>query len=65
MGACYANGMSGDEIRKFLMDRFGHRKAIMASRWALRARSFGDLAGNGRPRLGELDLGRILQRLLG
>jgi len=64
MGACYANGMSGDAIREFLLDRFGHRKAIMASLWALRARSLGELAGSGRPRLGELDLGRILERLL-
>ncbi len=64
LGACFASGMSGSDIRAYLLDRFGDHKAILESIWALRALSFSDLTGNGRPRFGELDLGRILERLL-
>ncbi len=64
LGACYAHGMSGEDIRAYLMERFGDRSAILSSMWELRVRSFDDLKGNGRIRLGEVDLGRILERLL-
>lgn len=64
MGACYAAGMSGEEIHDFLLDRFGDHKAVAASIWALRAQNMADMIGNGRLRVGELDLERILARLL-
>lgn len=64
VGACYASGMSGNDIVALLMDRFGDRRAIATSLWELRARSLNELTGSGRMRIGELDLERILRRLL-
>lgn len=64
VGAAYGAGHSGDEIRDVLMDLFGDRQAIITSLWSLRARDFADWTGSGRPRFGELNLERILKRLL-
>ncbi|MFN3171086.1 MAG: patatin-like phospholipase family protein [Hyphomicrobiales bacterium] len=64
IGACYAASMSGDDILALLMDRFGDRRAIATSLWELRARSLDELTGSGRLRIGELDLERILRRLM-
>lgn len=64
IGACYASGLTGNDVLTLLMERFGDRKAIATSLWELRARSLDELTGSGRPRLGELDLERILNRLL-
>lgn len=64
LGAAYGSGLSGNEIRDMLMDLFGDRQAIITSLWSLRARDFADWTGSGRPRFGELNLERILQRLL-
>lgn len=64
MGAAYGAGRSGEDIRDLLLRLFGDRQAIITSLWSLRARDFADWTGSGRPRFGELNLERILQRLL-
>lgn len=64
LGAAYASGLSGNEIRDLLLQLFGDRQAIITSLWSLRARDMADWTGSGRPRFGELNLERILQRLL-
>ena len=64
LGACYAHGMNGEDLREYLMDRFGDHSAILASIWELRVKSLEELKSTRRIRLGELDLERILERLL-
>lgn len=64
VGAFYASGMSGDDIENYVLERFGDQKAIASSLWQVRARSFEELTGDGRPRLAEFDLERIMHRLV-
>ncbi|MBV6656298.1 MAG: patatin-like phospholipase family protein [Devosiaceae bacterium] len=64
VGAFYAAGMSGTEIEAYVIERFGDRKAIAASLWQVRARSFDELAGSGRFRIAEFDLEQIMERLV-
>jgi NTE family protein len=64
LGAAYGSGLTGNEIRTMLLELFGDRQAIITSLWSLRARDLSDWTGSGRPRFGELNLERILQRLL-
>jgi NTE family protein len=63
MGAAYASGMSGAQIRQYAIDAFGNRAHVMARLWRLRPDSLQALF-NGPPRLGEFDAQRVMRAFL-
>lgn len=61
IGAGYASGMSGVEVREVVLDAFRKPGDVWGKLWRLRPRSFGDLVGGG---LVQFDAERVLDLFL-
>ena len=64
MGAGYAAGMSGAEIREFSLKAFGDRSEVMARLWKLRPHSLRSMLMDSLPRFGELNAEKVLRAFL-
>ncbi|MEZ5871791.1 MAG: patatin-like phospholipase family protein [Nitratireductor sp.] len=64
MGAGYAAGMSGAEIREFAIRAFGDRGEVMSRLWKLRPQSLRSMFMDALPRFGELNAENVLRAFL-
>ncbi|MCB1449525.1 MAG: patatin-like phospholipase family protein, partial [Nitratireductor sp.] len=64
MGAGYAAGMSGAEIREFSLKAFGDRSEVMARLWKLRPHSLRSMLMDSLPRFGELNAEKVMRAFL-
>lgn len=64
LGACYCAGMSGAEIRDYVIARFDDRIRLIADAFKVRPDSFRSFLDAGGLRLGELNLDTILSVFL-
>jgi NTE family protein len=64
IGAGYASGMSGAEIRDFAIERFRNRFELLADLWKLRPESVKQFLDEGGPRLGEISIERVVEVFL-
>ncbi len=64
MGAGYAAGMSGAEIRDYTLKTFRHRQTLLAKLWKLRPDSLSTFLSEGGPRLGEINIERVMDIFL-
>jgi NTE family protein len=60
MGVGYAAGMSGAEIRGFVIETFASRREVLARLWRTRPTSFHDFVEDGGIRIGQLNAERVL-----
>jgi NTE family protein len=65
MGAGYANGLSGAEIRALVIELFSSTSNVLSKVWRLRPSSWSDLRIKGQLRIGELDVEKIIDVFLG
>ncbi|MBL4784425.1 MAG: patatin-like phospholipase family protein [Cohaesibacteraceae bacterium] len=63
MGAAYASGMTGVEIREFALDRFAKRSELISRLWQVRPRSIMDWI-NGNSGAGQVDAERVVEVFL-
>lgn len=63
MGAAYAAGMSGKDIRDYVISTFKNRTHVLARLWRLRPDTFVHLISSA-PRIGELDAQKVLRAFL-
>jgi len=61
LGAAYAAGMSGEEIRRYTVDTFGNKTRFMSRLVQQLPTSVGELVRRGWPKIGELDAERTLR----
>ncbi|MGI9485380.1 MAG: patatin-like phospholipase family protein [Geminicoccaceae bacterium] len=64
MGAGYAAGMSGADIRDYTLKTFRHRQNLLAKLWKLRPDSLSVFLSEGGPRLGEINIERVMDIFL-
>lgn len=64
MGAGYAAGMSGAEIRDYTLRTFHHRQALLAKLWRLRPESLTAFLADGGLRIGEINIERVMEIFL-
>lgn len=64
IGAGYAAGMSGAEIRAFAVERFRNRADVIARLWRLRPKRVRDLFAAGGLTIGQFDAERVLEEFL-
>ncbi len=64
MGAAYASGMSGREVREFVVDTFSNRGKFLTRLWRQLPSSVGELVSRGWPKIGELDAERVLKTFM-
>ena len=64
MSAAYASGMSSADIEEFAKERFRVGKDLLTDLWRLRPGSFAEFMKAGGPRLGELNVGKIMEVFL-
>ncbi len=63
IGAGYASGMNGREIRSYAISTFADRRSVLQRLWKLRPASL-DSVFQGFVRFGELDIERVLEAFL-
>ncbi len=64
MGAAYASGMSGQEVREFVIETFSNRGKFLTRLWRQFPSSVGELVSRGWPKIGELDAERVLKTFM-
>ncbi len=64
MAAGYAAGMSGAAIRDYALETFHHRKELLAKLWKLRPESLRAFLSDGGPRLGDINIERVMEIFL-
>jgi len=64
MGAAYASGMSGADIGAYVTKSFRDRAKLIADLWKLRPQDVRQFLGEGGPRLGEINIERVLNVFL-
>lgn len=64
IGAGYAAGMSGTDIRDYALKTFQHRKELLAKLWELRPESLKAFFTEGGLRLGEINIERVMDIFL-
>lgn len=64
IGAAYASGMSGLEIRKYVIDTFGNKTRFFTRLWKELPSSLGEFVSRGWPKVGELDAERVLRAFM-
>jgi NTE family protein len=64
MGAGYAAGMTGEEIRKHAIATFSKRAEVMARLWKLRPDGIAAAIFNGIPRFGEFNAQKVMRAFL-
>lgn len=60
IGAAYAGGMSGREVRDFALECFARKRLIAGRLWRTRPSTFADFRADGGFRLGQLNAERLL-----
>lgn len=63
IGAAYAGGMSGDDIRDYTEKTLSDRNAVLARLWQLRPKRFADIFGGGG--VMQFDAQRVLEVFVG
>ena len=64
IGAGYAAGMSGDDVRDYVLEIFRHRRELLAKLWQLRPESLKAFLADGGLRLGEINVERVMEIFL-
>jgi NTE family protein len=64
MGAGYASGMTGRDIRDYALGLFANRSEVLSRLWSLRPRSMRDLLAEGTFGIGQADAQRTLDSFL-
>ncbi len=64
MGAAYASGMSAGEIHSYVHERFQNRLELLADMWKLRPERVSQFLEEGGPRLGEINIERVVDQFL-
>lgn len=64
MSAGYASGLSAQEIEEYTRKRFADRWKLLADLWKLRPDSVKTFMADGGPRLGEINIERVLDLFL-
>lgn len=64
MSAGYASGLSAKEIEDYTRNRFADRWKLLADLWKLRPDSVKNFMNDGGPRLGEINIERVLDLFL-
>ena len=64
MGAAYASGMSGVEIRQYVINTFGNKGQFFTRLWRELPSSVGEFVSRGWPKIGELDAERVLRAFM-
>ena len=64
MGAGYAAGMSGAEIRGYALETFARKREVLARLWRTRPVSLRDFVDDGGFRIGQLNAERVLGAFL-
>lgn len=64
IGAGYASGLSGRQIKEYILERFQNRASLLADLWKLRPESIEQFISEGGPRLGEINIERVLDIFL-
>jgi len=64
IGAAYASGMSGLEVRQYVIDTFGNKGQFLTRLWRELPSSVGELVSRGWPKIGELDAERVLRAFM-
>ena len=64
MGAAYASGMSGAEIRAYVNSTFGNKGKFFTRLWRELPSSVGEFVSRGWPKIGELDAERVLRAFM-
>lgn len=64
MSAGYASGLSAQEIEEYTRERFADRWKLLADLWKLRPDSVKNFMADGGPRLGEINIERVLDLFL-
>lgn len=60
MAAAYGSGMSGSQIREFVQQRFEVGTDLLSNLWRLRPDSLLDFLSADGPRIGELDIEKVI-----
>lgn len=64
IGAAYASGMSGREVREYVVETFGNRGKFLTKLWRELPTSVGEFVSRGWPKIGELDAERVLRTFM-
>ncbi len=64
MGAGYAAGMSGRDVREYAVATLSRASEIASRLWGVRAGGLRDLFGSGGPRIGEFDIHAVMKAFL-
>ncbi len=64
IGAAYASGMSGVEIRQYVEDTFGNKTRFFSKLWRQLPSSVGEFVSRGWPKIGVLDAERVLRAFM-
>ena len=64
VGAGYASGMSGAEIRDYAIATFGTRAEVMSRLWRLRPESFASMISGGGTRFGEFSAQKVMRAFM-
>lgn len=64
MSASYASGLNAREIEEYTRERFADRWKLLADLWKLRPDSVKNFMADGGPRLGEINIERVLDLFL-
>jgi NTE family protein len=64
MGAGYAAGMTGDQIRKHALETFSKRAEVMSRLWKLRPDGIAAAIFSGLPRFGEFNAQKVMRAFL-
>ena len=64
IGAAYAAGMSGPQVREFVLETFHNRRMFFAKLWKEMPTSVGEFVSRGWPKIGELDSERVMRAFL-
>ncbi len=64
IGAAYAAGMSGAEIRQYVIGTFGNKGQFFTRLWRELPSSVGEFVSRGWPKIGELDAERVLRAFM-
>lgn len=64
MSAGYASGLTAQDIEEYTRERFADRWKLLADLWKLRPDSVKNFMADGGPRLGEINIERVLDLFL-
>jgi len=64
IGSASASGMSGLEVREFIIETFGNKGRFLTKLWRQFPTSVGEFVSRGWPKLGELDAERVLNTFM-